>query len=277
MAVALYSSVLAAFGVSDSTAEDDTFRNRLLFTSAMFVIHGFWVWGVGGVMPYFCYKRGWWAQWKIQPLKWPSRELTRRAIKHLLPETFVTNPLMSYFVMYPAFRRAGTLFSAETVPSALTMTWQIVVCFLITDATFYWAHRALHHRILYARIHKQHHEFKQTVGLSAVYSHPVESIVNALSTLVGPALLQVHFSTLLLFLFLRMWETVDAHCGYDLPFSPWNKIANIQGGADRHDFHHSHNVGNYGMLAHWDAWCGTDASYKAWKQKVQQSKATKSS
>jgi hypothetical protein len=38
----------------------------------------------------------------------------------------------------------------------------------------------------------------------------------------------------------RMWETVDAHCGYVFPWSVWNLLQSVQGGTARHDFHHSY-------------------------------------
>jgi len=39
----------------------------------------------------------------------------------------------------------------------------------------------------------------------------------------------------------------------------------MQGGPDRHDFHHSHNVGNFGsFFIFWDWICGTDYKYRAW-------------
>jgi sterol desaturase/sphingolipid hydroxylase (fatty acid hydroxylase superfamily) len=51
------------------------------------------------------------------------------------------------------------------------MYW-IVNRFLVNDFLFYWAHRALHHPKLYGRIHKQHHLFKQTIGIAAEFAHP---------------------------------------------------------------------------------------------------------
>ncbi len=49
--------------------------------------------------------------------------------------------------------------------------------------------------------------------------------------------------------FRSQHETLDAHCGYLMPLSPWRLIPAIQGGSDRHSFHHSHNTGCYGMFA----------------------------
>ena len=42
---------------------------------------------------------------------------------------------------------------------------------------------------------------------------------------------------------VRMWETTDLHSGYMLPLSPWNALLAIQGGTERHDFHHLKNIG----------------------------------
>ena len=42
---------------------------------------------------------------------------------------------------------------------------------------------AAHHRALYARFHKQHHEFKGTVGAAAEYAHPFEVVSNQIPTL----------------------------------------------------------------------------------------------
>lgn len=75
----------------------------------------------------------------------------------------------------------------------------------------------------------------------------------------------------------RWLETVDAHCGYVFPFSPFAKAPWLFGGARAHDLHHSGkglefveledgslwaNFGNYGATVIWDKLLGThrDAS-----------------
>jgi len=68
----------------------------------------------------------------------------------------------------------------------------------------------------------------------------------------------------MIWLFLRVLETVDAHSGYYFPWSPFNWLA--YGGSERHDFHHSHGTGNYGgAFVPWDALMGTDKAYLKWK------------
>jgi len=108
-----------------------------------------------------------------------------------------------------------------------------------------------------------------SIGIAAEYAHPVEEFfANFLPTFAGPALSgSPHAVVLWSYLSIRLWETIDAHSGYSFPWSPWKMIPFIQGGPDKHDFHHSHNVGNFGMLAFWDWVCGTDKPYKEWKAK----------
>jgi len=82
----------------------------------------------------------------------------------------------------------------------------------------------------------------------------------------------LHVTEWWLFLAIRLWETIDAHSGYNFPFSPWCWFPSIQGGAERHDFHHSHNVGSFGMLNIWDPLMGTDKAFRRWKAKQYQLK-----
>ena len=81
----------------------------------------------------------------------------------------------------------------------------------------------------------------------------------------------IHMVTLFAYNCLRWLETVDAHSGYNFPFSPFSFIP-LFGGALQHDFHHSGeglvfeklsdgttyaNFGNYGATVIWDYVFGT--------------------
>ena len=81
-------------------------------------------------------------------------------------------------------------------------------------------------------------------------------------------------SSLGAFLALRMWKTVDAHCGYDLPFPlSIHHILPGQLGADMHDFHHEKNMGCYGAFSlFWDSLCGTDQDFYEYKRKLKKNK-----
>ena len=47
---------------------------------------------------------------------------------------------------------------------------QFVACLAFLEFSFYWSHRLLHHPALYARLHKQHHEYKGPIGFAAEYA-----------------------------------------------------------------------------------------------------------
>jgi len=149
--------------------------------------------------------------------------------------------------------------------------WHLAVYMVLCDTLLYWIHRTFHHPLLYARIHKQHHEFKQNLAISSEYFHPLEDFgTGVIPTVTGPLLLARHgcHPVLLAFwIFLRVAESSDAHCGFDWPYSPFR----LGRPGDRHDFHHSHNIGNFGaFFTFWDRVCGTDQAYLAHKQKERQ-------
>jgi sterol desaturase/sphingolipid hydroxylase (fatty acid hydroxylase superfamily) len=60
---------------------------------------------------------------------------------------------------------------------------------------------------------------------------------------------------------LRIFKTTDNHAGYDFPWSPFGIIPGTSPGL-YHDFHHSHNIGNYStFLTFWDTVFGTNKVY----------------
>ena len=53
---------------------------------------------------------------------------------------------------------------------------QMVAFQLFLEVAFYWSHRALHHPALYKHLHKQHHEYKGTIGFAAEYASVGEQV-----------------------------------------------------------------------------------------------------
>ena len=58
-------------------------------------------------------------------------------------------------------------FSLEGLPDGNKMCCQLLICMLIEDLTFHCSHRMLHTRLLYAYVHKVHHEHKITISMAA--------------------------------------------------------------------------------------------------------------
>jgi len=98
------------------------------------------------------------------------------------------------------------------------------------------------------------------------WAHPIEDIItNITPSLAGCFIMGSHLYVLLFWLFLRMWKTLDAHCGYNLPFplSIWHGPGMM--GCNMHDFHHESKEGMdscFGaMTTFWDWICGTDRAF----------------
>ena len=92
--------------------------------------------------------------------------------------------------------------------------------------------------------------------------------------LAGPIILgkHMHFFTAKFWGFYRVFETLDGHCGYDFPWSPF-RLVPFCADASYHDFHHSQNVGNYGsFMTIWDTILDTNTEYYAHQIKKEKSK-----
>lgn len=145
---------------------------------------------------------------------------------------------------------------------------QLPLFFLAEDAVFYWLHRLFHLPFLYKRFHKFHHRYYQPVGLTAEYFHTFEYLFAiSIPNFIGPLLLKSHIVTFWIWLVIRLSEAVDGHCGYDFWFVPFRYFP-FRPGANVHDYHHSHNVGNYGsFFIFWDRICGTDVTYQEYQKR----------
>jgi len=229
-------------------------------------------WYVSNLVLYLVYHFNLFQRYKIQGSKWPERALVLECLRGNLITHFLLQPLSLTFIGYPVFNYFGSAKVNLPVPSFFTFFWQIPVMFIVNDALFYWAHRALHHPSIYKHVHKQHHRFKQPIGIAAEFAHPIEALLaNEIPTIAGCLLLGAHPLVFWTYLALRMWETIDSHSGFKFPWSPWNLVPGAMGGAEFHDYHHSVNIGNYGMLRFWDWVMGTDLKYNQSKQnKIQE-------
>ena len=158
-------------------------------------------------------------------------------------------------------------FDLGEMPTLAEFLPHLLVCILLEDAAFYWCHRLLHTPWLYARIHKQHHEFKTltSYSLASEYTHAIESILgNLVPVLLGPIVLRGHFkfTSFLMWVVVRMFKSCDSHCGYRFEWSPFDVCWPLNSTV-KHDFHHESGFGGcFGsFFVFWDSICGTDKSY----------------
>ncbi|GMI18739.1 hypothetical protein TrLO_g14362 [Triparma laevis f. longispina] len=204
-----------------------------------------------------------------------NKKLFRKVWIDTFLNHFVKIPL-SLFLSYPLLSKFLNLdrSTAFEMPLLKLLSYQIIIAALLEDALFYWSHRALHHPYLFKTIHSKHHKFHNLTAypIASEYTHPIESLVgNILPVLAGPLVLGMNLASTQIWLWIRMLKTCDAHCGYDLPFSPfgWYPLNS----ARRHDFHHEKGVGSFGsFFVLWDQFCGTDEAYERFQEKKRKNK-----
>jgi len=134
---------------------------------------------------------------------------------------------------------------------------------LCEDFAFYVWHRIAHLPYMY-NLHKVHHENKVVFCLAAIHSHPIDYIFGSIFPLMAGSIVlrhRLHRASLFGWYFVRVCETIDAHCGYDFPFLPF-RLMPFQLTGDYHYFHHTANVGNYAtFFSWWDTIFGTNREY----------------
>ena len=113
------------------------------------------------------------------------------------------------------------------LPDTPKLMATVLFCMMCEDLTFHLTHRFLHWRVIYPYIHKVHHSYVTTIGIAAEYTHPIEFILGAaLPGSVGALILgkHMHFCSMLLWMLVRIFETLDGHSGYEFSWSPFRLI-----------------------------------------------------
>jgi methylsterol monooxygenase len=130
---------------------------------------------------------------------------------------------------------------------------------------------------MYKHVHKIHHKYSAPFGLAAEYAHPAEVFILGAGTLTGPMLYTAitgdfHVFTMYIWITLRLFQAIDAHSGYDFPWS-LQHILPFWAGAEHHDFHHMAFVNNFSTSFRWcDYILGTDTKYHEHVKRVKAAK-----
>jgi len=161
-------------------------------------------------------------------------------------------------------------FEIEYTPGVMTFFSQLLFLMICEDFAFHIFHRLAHWRVIYPYFHKLHHTYINSVSIGAEHFHPVDYFFGILIPgTFGPNILgsHMHFATYLAWIVVRTGEGVDGHCGYEFPWSPFRLIP-FAASASYHDYHHTHNIGNYSsFLTIWDSIFGDNSTYLEYQKK----------
>ncbi|KAK5701405.1 C-4 sterol methyl oxidase [Elasticomyces elasticus] len=209
-------------------------------------------------------------KYKIQNQKIPSAKEQWDCAKLVLLSHF-TVELPQIWLFHPMAQYFG-LSTSVPFPTFFTMAYQIAIFFVLEDTWHYWMHRALHWGPLYKNIHKIHHQYSAPFGLAAEYASPIEVMILGLGTVSAPILWcaitkDLHILTMYIWIVLRLFQAIDAHSGYEFPYSLHHFLP-FWAGADHHDTHHEKFVGNYSSsFRWWDKWLDTESGPEATKRR----------
>jgi len=194
--------------------------------------------------------------WNEDKEKWNKQR--RRLFLNLIINQVMILPVLS--LMYLIYDFSPISMQKSDFPSSWEIIFQTIFFMICEDCTFYWSHRLLHMEFFYNRIHKQHHEFNNTISVGAEYCHPLEFIFgNVITTNSGPLLLgkRCHFVTFSLWIIMKTSETIEGHSGYEFSWSPYRLIP-FSSASEYHNFHHQNTKGNFSScFTYWDKICGT--------------------
>ncbi|KAF1813052.1 putative C-4 methyl sterol oxidase Erg25 [Eremomyces bilateralis CBS 781.70] len=210
-------------------------------------------------------------KYKIQPNKIPTAKeqwycagfvlLSHFTVE--LPQIWLFHPIAHYFGLQ----------TTVPFPPVWKMVYQIALFFFMEDTWHYWTHRFLHSSpFLYKNIHKLHHQYSAPFGLAAEYASPIEVMSLAFGTVGCPIIFasftrDLHLMTMYLFVVLRLMQAIDAHSGYEFPWS-LHHFFPVWAGADHHDMHHEKFIGNYASsFRWWDYIMDTENSPEATKRR----------
>ena len=132
--------------------------------------------------------------------------------------------------------------------------------FLVHDCYFYWAHRLMHSRILFRRVHLVHHRSTNPTPWAAYSIHPLESIIEAGIFPVFLFTIPIHTLHITIFFLIMIIYNVYGHLGYELYPKGFNRhwLGKWINTSVSHNQHHQFFSGNYGLyFTIWDRMMGT--------------------
>ena len=164
-------------------------------------------------------------------------------------------------ISFPSYRPDLGLLIDVPFPDITTMAWQITIFFVMEDTFHYWAHRALHWGPLSIIFTKSiiNTLLRSVLPLNTPtqlkFSFSVSEQLDPLYYSVQLLEISIYsrcifgslYGTFPLPVFVangKLFRAIDAHSGYDFPWS-LNKFIPFWAGADHHDFHHQAFVNNF--------------------------------
>jgi sterol desaturase/sphingolipid hydroxylase (fatty acid hydroxylase superfamily) len=192
---------------------------------------------------------------KLTPTAVEGLDALVTAILNIMTVVSMHTTFLAYFRF-----QIGLFRIDSSLPTLMEILWQWIVCSMIREVAFYWAHRFLHTSLMYRLFHEKHHRYKAPIALAAIYSHPIDHFLqNALPIAIPLMIVRAHIVTVFFIAAYFQWDAALAHSGFNFTRLPE---------VEEHDRHHRDMKVNFGVLGWMDRLHGTDARSCGFTQKA---------
>jgi lathosterol oxidase len=209
----------------------------------------------------------WWALWGRAT--GPGAPLNRAApsralIAHEIRYSLLSTPIYALpaAIALEAWKAGGTQLYLD--PGAYPLWWlpvSFVLLLVVQDAHYYWTHRLLHRREVFAFAHAAHHRSREPSPFASFAFDPVEAVLTAWLLPALAFLIPLNIWMLAALLTVMTVTAVMNHAGRELWPDRW--VRSGPGAqlitATHHSRHHTHMRTNYGLyFRFWDRLMKTD-------------------
>jgi sterol desaturase/sphingolipid hydroxylase (fatty acid hydroxylase superfamily) len=230
------------FSVYDTLSLD--YSDKTLFIWGTTIGSFFIYWTIGSIYLLFDQYPEYFSRFKIQSI-YNKPDKLYNIFKVVSFNQLIVTPIfgyISYNYMEPS----------NIKPTLFLVIKELSVSLIATEIFFYYSHRLLHLPYLYRKIHSLHHSYKTPMGITSLYSHPIEYIIsNILPVIIGSILCSSHITTIWIWQIIVLTNTIKSHSGYN--FINLKIFTN-----NSHDIHHMKYKYNYGVLNILDYLHGTN-------------------
>lgn len=192
--------------------------------------------------------------------KFPDREKIFTEIKYSM-STFLIFSIVGVGVF--TLRKAGytKIYSSISDYGWGYAVFSFILLVLVHDTYFYWAHRLMHHKLLFKRVHQVHHYSTNPSPWASFSFHPYEAVLETAFIPAFVIAVPTHPGVMLTFLIAMTVMNVLGHLGYEFwakgftrnPWTGWNNTST------HHNMHHQKFNCNYSLYFNWwDKICGTN-------------------
>ena len=215
-----------------------------------------------------------WALWQRDPSKVRAKRLSKRDPSAKIIRHEITLSTISAFIyaapaaiVIEMWKAGGTALYSGAIEGLAGwgyIAFTALLYLFVQDTWFYWTHRIMHHKNLFALTHAGHHKSIQPTPWASFSFDPLEAVSSAWLLPVMALFVPLHVGVALALLMIMTINAVFNHAGWEVYPQKWINgwFGKVFITASHHNVHHTKFTGNYGLyFRFWDYVAGTDRGY----------------